>query len=151
MTLTTTLLTTFAAALLATGAARSDDAEKPKGDLGKLQGVWTAKPGPEMDSETKITFKGGEMKIAITDPDGEEQAMEGIIVLDEAAKPNKAITFMGFIRPNGSSVPENLGIYHFDGDDRLWLCAGGPGKDRPTEFKAGSGGPPQLVVLTRKK
>ena len=150
MTLKTTLLTTFAAALLAAGTVRADD-DKPKGDLGKLQGDWTAKVGPEKNIEMKATFKGGKVTFAFTTPDGQDRSMKGDAVLDEAAKPHKAITFKGFTRQDGSDAPENLGIYTFEGDDTVKVCTGGPGNERPTEFKAGEGGPPQLIVLTRKK
>jgi uncharacterized protein (TIGR03067 family) len=32
----------------------------------------------------------------------------------------------------------------------ITICNGGPGNERPTEFKAGEGGAPQLLVLNRK-
>ena len=77
--------------------------------------------------------------------------MKGEAVIDEAAKPHKAITFKGFTRRDGTAAGENQGIYAFDGDDTVKVCTGGPGNPRPTEFKAGDGGPPQLIELKRKK
>jgi hypothetical protein len=54
-----------------------------------------------------------------------------------------------FVRPNGQEAPDNLGLDEFNGKT-LQICNGGPGNERPTEFKAGEGGPPPLVVLTRE-
>lgn len=129
--------------------AKADDKDAPKGDLAKFQGTWTTVVGPERDIEIVMTFEGGDVNLSMT-RNGEERSAKGKVELDEAAKPHKAITFKGFVRQDGSEVPENLGIYVFEGDDTIKVCAGGPGNDRPTEMKAGEGGPPTLFTLTRK-
>ncbi|MFO0951975.1 MAG: TIGR03067 domain-containing protein [Isosphaeraceae bacterium] len=129
-------------------------ADKPsaelKGDLAKFQGTWTGEAGPERNIPISVEVKGTDVTISLTTPDGDERSMKGELRLDESAKPHKAITWHHFVRPDGSEAPENLGIYAFEGDDTLKVCSGGPGNERPTEFKAGEGGPPNLIVLKRK-
>lgn len=127
------------------------DAAGLKGDLAKFQGEWTGKAGPERNIEISVTFKDHTATIHFTTPDGEERTMKGEADVDETAKPHPAITFKGFTRPDGTPAPENRGIYAFEGSDAVKVCNGGPGNDRPTEFKAGDGGPPQLIELKRKK
>ena len=41
-------------------------------------------------------------------------------------------------------------IYEFK-DDTLRICAGGPGDERPTEFKSEEGGRSMLITLRREK
>jgi uncharacterized protein (TIGR03067 family) len=123
-----------------------------KGDLAKFQGNWTAKAGPEKNVDVNVTFKGDAVSVAFTTPEGQERSMKGVVAIDEAAKPHKTISFKGFTRQDGSDAPESLGIYALEGDDTLRICNGGPGRERPTEFKAGdNGAPPQLIELKRKK
>ena len=129
---------------------KAGDKEEVKGDLAKLQGAWTALVGPEKNIPATITFTGSSVAVEFASPDGQSRAMKGKATLDESAKPHKALTLSGFTRPDGTAAPENLGIYAFDGKDTLKLCNGGPGKDRPTEFKDGENGGPNLIVLTRK-
>ena len=121
-----------------------------KGDLAKLQGKWTAKGGPDMDIPIIITIKGNAVSCKVTLKDGTEVASNGEIKLDESAKPHKTIDWRKFTRPDGQEAPENLGIYSFEGDD-FKICNGGPGNERPTEFKAGEGnGPPRVIILKRE-
>jgi uncharacterized protein (TIGR03067 family) len=129
-------------------------ADKPaeiKGDLAKFQGDWTGRGGREGNTEITVAFKGDKVTVAFKTPEGEERTMKGDVVLDDSAKPHKAITFKNFTGPDGNETPEVLGIYALDGDDALKICHGGPGDARPTEIKAGEGGPPRLVELKRKK
>jgi uncharacterized protein (TIGR03067 family) len=143
----------FAAAVLAavTPAARpaADDDPPVKGDLAKLQGSWSAKVGPEKNIPVTLTVKGRSVTVTFTTPQGEERTLKGEIVLNEAAKP-KAIDWVKFTRPDGEEAPPNLGIYTLEGDE-FTVCSGGPGNERPAEFKAGEGGPPQLFTLKRDK
>ena len=136
-------------------AAKKADAPAPaaaaKGDLAKFQGHWTAKAGPEKNVDVNIIFKGDAVSVAFTTPEGQERSMKGVVALDEAAKPHKTISFKGFTRQDGSDAPDSLGIYAFDGNDSVRICTGGPGNERPTEFKAGEDGPPRLIELKRKK
>ncbi len=137
--------------VLAATAAAVALADEPalKGDLARFQGTWSARVGPKKDIPIALTFKGAEATLVITARNGMQYRSKGEIKVDDAARP-RAIDFIKFTRPNGDAAPENLGIYEIDGD-ALKLCTGGLGNARPAEFKAGEGGPPNLLVLTREK
>ncbi len=131
-------------------AALADEkADAPKGDLGKLQGTWTAKVGPEKNVPIVLTIQGKAVTLKITGPDGQEYNSKGEIKVDESAKPFKTIDWVKFTRPDGEEAPENLALYEFLDADTVRLCSGGPGNERPTEFKAGDGGPPNILELKR--
>jgi len=131
-------------------ATTARGAEEPlKGDAAKLQGKWSAKVGPEKNVTITLIFKGNAVTLAVTSPDGQEFESKGEFKLDENAKPYKAVDWIKFAAPNGDPVEDNKGIYELDGDT-LKTCSGGPGNERPTEFKAGEGGPPHLITLTRE-
>ena len=136
---------------LAVPARRPTAEDAPKGDLGKLQGTWTAKVGPEKNIPIAITIKGNAVSLKVTTPDGGDFKTDGEIKIDEKAKPHKTIDWVEVHQPQrrrdsprtsastSSSTPTPCGV-----------CSGGPGNERPTEFKAGEGGPPSLIVLNRK-
>ena len=125
-------------------------ADEPKGDLAKLQGTWTANVGPEKNVPISVTIKGNAVSLTITTPNNGDFTTDGEIKIDEKAKPFKTIDWVKFTGGNGEPLPENLGLYEFVDADSLRVCSGGPGNERPAEFKAGEGGPPNLLVLTRK-
>ncbi|MDX2036941.1 MAG: TIGR03067 domain-containing protein [Isosphaeraceae bacterium] len=135
---------TVAMVLIAGTIARGD--EKPTGDLAKLQGAWTGLGGPSRNVPFTLTVDGTKLVFEF-EIQGEVRKVEGRIRLDEKAEP-RTLDFHGFTSPNGDAIPENQGIYRLE-DDRLTVCSGGPGNPRPTEFKAGADGPPNLQVLTR--
>ena len=136
--------------LLSTLAASADDkTPEPKGDLAKLQGTWTAKVGPEKNIPIAITIKGNAVALKITAPDGQEFTSNGEVKLDETARPHKKIDWVKFTGGTGDPVPDNLGLYEFVDANTLRVCSGGPGNERPTEFKAGEDGPPNLLTLNR--
>lgn len=139
------------ASTLAPRAVRADDkADAPKGDLAKFQGTWTAKAGPQKNVPIALTFKGKAVSLKVHLPDGQEYETRGEIKLDETARPHKTIDWVKFTTPAGDAAAENLGLYEFVDADTLRVCSGGPGNERPTEFKAAEAGPPNLLVLTRK-
>jgi uncharacterized protein (TIGR03067 family) len=119
------------------------------GDLARLQGQWTALFGPQKSIPIVVTIQGKSATLAITRPDGREYQSKGEIKIDEDAQPYKTIDWIKFTTSGGEPAPVNLGIYMLKGDS-ITICNGGPGNERPTEFKAGEGGPPQLLVLNRK-
>lgn len=127
--------------------ARADDA--PQGDLAKMQGKWKAMAGPERNIPLTMTIKGSAVTLAFTTPQGQDRELKGQIKLDETAKP-KTWDWTKFTRPDGDLAQENLAIYELDGDS-LKICSGGPGNERPSAFKAGDGGPPNLIVFHRQK
>lgn len=134
------------AATLALGLAPRDDS-KPKGDLGKLQGKWTAKVGPNHDIPIVVEIKGKEINVLIRVPDQEEKTLKGRIDLDEKKSP-KEIDLIGFTGPDGNEIADNKGIYELEGD-RWKVCNGGPGNDRPKDFT--EEGERRLVNLSRLK
>ncbi len=132
-------------------SARADDKEStPKGDLARFQGTWTTKAGPEKNIPVVLTFKGNDVALKVSAPNGQDYETKGEIKIDEKAKPHKTIDWVKFTTPMGEAAPENLGLYEFTDENTLKVCSGGPGNERPTEFKQGDGGPPQLIVLTKK-
>jgi uncharacterized protein (TIGR03067 family) len=127
---------------------RGDDAA-PSGDLAKLQGSWTAKVGPEENIPITLEVRDRKVTIKGTRPDGQDFTLSGEIKVDDKASP-KTVDWVKFTNAQGDEVPANLGIYKLDGDS-LVVCSGGPGNERPTEFKKGDQGPPQLITFARKK
>jgi len=132
----------------ATYAQDEKKADAPKGDLAKIQGKWTAMVGPEKNIPLTIEFKGTTANIAVS-INGEDRTIKGEVKIDETKSP-KEWDWTKFEGPDGQKVEDNLSIYKIEGDT-LTVCSGGPGNERPKEFKAGDGGPPNLVELTRVK
>lgn len=143
----------LSAALLfaATAVSAAADDKAPKGDLGKLQGSWTAKAGPDNDIAIHLTFKGSDVALKVTMPDGNSYETKGEVKVDDQAKPNKTLDWRKLTSPDGDDLGENLSIYEFEDADTIKVCSGGGGNPRPTEFKAGEGGAPYLVIMSREK
>lgn len=126
--------------------AKKADAPAAANDLAKLQGKWSAMVGPDKRIPIIFEFKDKSFSIHVTF-NGEEATLTGDIKIDDTKSP-KEIDFLNFTGPGGESIGDNLGIYKLEGDE-LTSCSGGPGNDRPTEFKAGDGGAPNLTVFKR--
>ena len=146
MRLALATLLLVASATLAQDTAKKDDA--PKGDLGKIQGKWSAMVGPEKNIPIIVEFKDKSANILVTVQE-QELKIKGEVKLDETKTP-KQWDWTKFETPDGNNVEDNLAIYKFEGE-KLIMCSGGPGGQRPTEFKQGAGGPPELVEFTRVK
>lgn len=131
--------------------AAADDA--PKGDLGKFQGKWKTMVGPEKNFAVSIVIQGNSVTVSGTIPNGEEFEVKGELKLNETAKPFKTVDWIKFAGPDGNDAPENKGIYEFVDADTIKLCNGGPGNDRPAEFKdgEGEGGGRDMILLKREK
>jgi uncharacterized protein (TIGR03067 family) len=138
----------WTAMIVAVNVAGADE-PAPTGDLARLQGEWTAMFGRQKNIPLVVTIQGTGVTIAITRPNGEEHKSKGEIKIDENARPHKTLDWVNFTTRDGEPAAANLGIYTIKGDS-ITICTGGPGNERPTEFKAGEGGPPQLIVLNRK-
>ncbi len=140
-------------ALIVASSLAADDpasaADEPKGDLAKLQGSWTAKVGPNKDISTTLSIRDSAVEITWTRPNGDDFKLKSEIKLDDKASP-KTIDWDKFTDPQGNEAPGARGIYKFDGDS--WtVCSASVDEPRPTEFKAGEGGPPMLTTWTRVK
>jgi uncharacterized protein (TIGR03067 family) len=133
--------------LVIVAAARAED--KPAGDLGLMQGKWKTMVGPNKDIPVVLEIKGKKAKASFHDAEGKAMSIEGEVLLDEKADP-KRLDWVHFTRPNGEEADPNLAIYKFNGDV-LTICNGGPNNPRPTEFKNGDNGPPNLIVFEKVK
>jgi len=142
------LLMVFPLAAIATA---DDKATSAKGDLAKFQGQWTTTIGPEKNIALKVTFAEQKVTVSGTSPQGDAFELRGEIKLDDTAKPQKTLDWVKFVDLQGNEIGENLAIYEIVDADTIRICSGGPGGDRPTEFKAGDGGRPSLIVLKREK
>ncbi|GAC1316114.1 MAG: hypothetical protein NVSMB14_15590 [Isosphaeraceae bacterium] len=134
-------------AIVALGLAPRDD-KKLDGDLAKLQGKWKATVGPQKNIPIVVEIKDKKLTVLVSVPDQAEVTLEGQIAVD-AKKSPKEIDWIKFTGPDGNDIPDNKGIYEINGDE--WkVCNGGPGNDRPKEFKE-EGEQQQVVVFTRVK
>jgi uncharacterized protein (TIGR03067 family) len=130
-------------------AAAGAETTSAAGDLAKLQGRWTAKIGPDQQGTFSLTIQGNSVAVTIRMPEGQSRDSKGEIKIDENAKPNKTLDWVNFTTRSGEPAPPSLAIYKLDGGT-LTICSGGPGNDRPTEFKTGENNRPRLLVLTRE-
>ncbi len=129
----------------------ADEKDKPaKGDLAKFQGTWTSSFGANNEASLLVTIKEKAAHVKFTLGDGQSFEVDGAIKLDEKAKPHKTIDWVDFKTPQGDAAPDNPGIYEFTDENTVKVCNGGPANERPTEFKAGDGGAPQLFTLKRE-
>jgi uncharacterized protein (TIGR03067 family) len=149
MRIHTLLLAALCATTLVARSGAHADEPALSGDLAKLQGEWTAMFGPQKNIPMVLKIEGNSVTLQITTAEGQQRESKGEIKLDEKAKPHKTIDWVKFTTPSGEPAPANRGIYMLSGDS-ITVCNGGPGNERPTEFKAGQGGPPQLLTLNRK-
>ena len=134
-------------AVVALGLAPRED-KKLDGDIAKLQGKWTAKVGPENNIPLVVEIKEKKLSILVSLPDQGDIMIEGQIALNEKTSP-KEVDWLKFTGPNGDDIPDNKGIYEINGDE--WkVCNGGPGNDRPKEFKE-AGEQQRVVIFTRVK
>ena len=124
-------------------------ADEPKGDLGKFQGSWTAKVGENDEITVTMTVKGNAVTAKLDHGNGEVNELKGEMRLNELASP-KTIDFFHFTKGDGEDAKDNLGIYAFEGD-KIKICVGGAGNERPTEFKSDSDGTHNLLIFSRKK
>ena len=127
--------------------ASADDA--PAGDLAKLQGKWVGTLSRRDRIPMLVEIQGRAVTASFTAPDGDKRTLKGEIRLDEKASP-KAVDWINFKTQTGDDLPDNLGIYEFDGET-FKVCNGGRDNPRPTEFKDGESGTPTLILLARQK
>jgi uncharacterized protein (TIGR03067 family) len=107
---------------------------KPEGDLKRFQGDWvsTNKDGTQ---ESHWTFEGNKLSLKTT-----TRRYLMTIELVPTKDPERAINLK--VADDSPSAPGAFvkGIYRFDSDKSLEICAADREADRPTSFKADPGG-----------
>jgi uncharacterized protein (TIGR03067 family) len=125
-------------------------ADKPiQGDLARFQGTWTARAGTDEDVVITMTVKVNAYTASWERGDGTKVELRGEIRVNEKADP-RTIDFFHNQQNDGEDLKDNLGIYAFDGD-KIKVCVGGGGNERPTEFKKGDDEARHLLVFEKKK
>jgi len=123
--------------------------EKPiAGDLARFQGSWTAKAGADGDTLITMTVKGNAVTARVSHGDDSFE-LRGEMRLNDQANP-RTVDFFHFKKADGEGLKDNLGIYAFDGD-KIKVCVGGGGNERPTEFKPDQGDTHNLLIFEKKK
>ncbi|MFO0908291.1 MAG: TIGR03067 domain-containing protein [Isosphaeraceae bacterium] len=137
--------------LAAQGADDPDPRQASRGDLKRLQGTWTlvsleregaVVPADELE-RSEAVYQGDLVVLRARD----RVRRRGIISLDASRKP-RAINTWDIDGPFADrTVP---GIYELEGD-RLRLCFGEPGGERPTSFSTREGGGVLLATYQRAR
>jgi uncharacterized protein (TIGR03067 family) len=133
--------------------------DAPKTDLHRIEGTWLAVSGEHAGNPwdsaavkmTQFAFNGELFRFTFPFPEDilnqkiadKPATTTGTFTLDPTKVPG-VITLIG---EEGENVLVQ-GIYRLDGE-RLTLCLGRPGHDRPRDFKAPAGGENTLLVLRR--
>jgi uncharacterized protein (TIGR03067 family) len=137
------------AMLLCLDAHAADPGSPLAGDLGRLQGRWTASAGPKRDIRVVLEIKGRAVTVDISTPRGQNFQVEGELALDETTRPC-SLAWTRFMAPGEQPLPEIHGVYKIDGDT-FTVCNGGLRGARPREFKRGDHPLADLVVFQRLK
>lgn len=117
------------------------------GDLGRLQGQWTAKAGTRHEIHVVIEIKGSDVRAAIKTPQGLDFKVQGELKLDETTSP-RSLDWKKLTLPDQQPLPEIAAVYRIDGDT-FTVCNGGFHGARPKEFKPGEGVLADVVVFHR--
>jgi uncharacterized protein (TIGR03067 family) len=130
--------------------ARADDKADINKELKKFEGTWTFESvetgGKELPAENfkgfTVTFEGDKYAVKMGD-----KVVEAATQKLDPSKSPKTLDVMVTEGPNKGAVI--VGIYEINGDT-LKVCFDPEGKNRPTQFKTGSGSH-TLVVHKRAK
>jgi uncharacterized protein (TIGR03067 family) len=139
----------FAAGLVLVAFAAPAPAGEPSlgGDLGRLQGRWSARTGPRNEIRVELEVQGRRAKVVITTPKGVTIRARGVIRVDETSEP-RALDWSEFKSSDGRALPDIPAIYRID--ERGWtVCNGGPNGTRPDAFRPGEGLLASVVVFER--
>jgi uncharacterized protein (TIGR03067 family) len=142
-------LLSFVLVSVALSVHAADKAGADAGDLGRLQGRWTAMAGPRRDIRVLMEVKGRGVSVAITTPQGLDFQAEGEVTIDEKTSP-RSLTWSKFVGPGEQPFPEIAAIYKVEGDT-FTVRNGGLHGPRPREFKPGDSPLADLVVFRRLK
>ncbi len=147
---------TLLAALALAGGPETEPvaAGVPAGDLGRLQGTWTALAGPNRDIPVELTIAGADVRVRLEiRAAGLEVNARGTIRIDESVSP-RALDWVGFRGADGMALPELSGIYALESSaagETLRVCNGGPGDRRPGAFVAGGSALADVVTFQRRR
>lgn len=133
--------------LLGMNVHAADEAGSKAGDLGRLQGSWTADAGVRHDIHVVIEIKGRGVCAAIKTPQGLDFQVRGEVKLDETTSP-RSLDWKKLTGPDQQPLPEIAAVYKIDGDT-FTVCNGGFLGARPKEFKHGEGALADVVVFHR--
>jgi uncharacterized protein (TIGR03067 family) len=139
----------YAATMIVAALAATAPAGEPSldGDLGRLQGRWSARTGPRNDIRVELEVQGRRAKVVITTPQGVTIRARGVLRVDESCQP-RALDWSDFKSADGKALPDIPAIYRID--DRGWtVCNGGPNGSRPDAFRPGEGLLASVVVFER--
>jgi uncharacterized protein (TIGR03067 family) len=125
----------------------AEEAVPRGGDLGRLQGRWTAKAGTRHEIQVVIEIKGRDVCAAIQTPQGLDFKVQGELKLDETTSP-RSLDWKKLTLPDQQPLPEIAAVYKLDGDT-FTVCNGGFHGARPKEFKPGEGVLADVVVFHR--
>jgi uncharacterized protein (TIGR03067 family) len=125
----------------------ADEAVSRDGDLGRLQGRWTAKAGTRREIHVVIEIKGRDVHAAIKTPQGLDFQVQGELKLDETTSP-RSLDWKKFSGPDQQPLPDIAAVYKIEGDT-FTVCNGGFLGSRPKEFKPGEGVLADVVVFHR--
>jgi uncharacterized protein (TIGR03067 family) len=140
-----------ALALIAADAPKNDS----KKDLEKLKGTWAIStitydggevPG-DIVSKLRFEIKGDQWAVKGEDEVAKEYG-QATLKLDTSAKPRLIDFHVGVGSEKGADIE---GIYEWNGDDEIKICAKVIGKERPTEFASAENSRVALMVLKREK
>jgi uncharacterized protein (TIGR03067 family) len=124
--------------------------EKAGENLKAFNGAWGAEEVSRGERSIKDDFKGVTWTLEdgkVTFTDGKSTRTHKITV--DSSKNPKTIDF--HFESGADKDKKSLGIYRFDGPDRLILCWAEPGKERPTKFESKEDAGILKQVLVRKK
>jgi uncharacterized protein (TIGR03067 family) len=141
------ILSSLVVVSLALSVHAADKAGADAGDLGHLQGRWTAMAGRRREIRVLMEVKGRDVSVAITMPQGLDFQAEGELTLDEKTSP-RSLTWSRFVGPGEQPLPEISGIYKVEGDT-FTVRNGGFHGPRPQDFKPGDSPLADLVVFRR--
>jgi len=133
--------------LLGLHAHAADEAVSRDGDLGRLQGRWTAQAGTRREIHVVIEIKGRDVHAAIKTPQGLDFQVQGELKLDETTSP-RSLDWKKFSGPDQQPLPDIAAVYKIEGDT-FTVCNGGFLGSRPKEFKPGEGVLADVVVFHR--
>ena len=100
-------------------------------------------------SRSFSTFRGRQVDVAISTPQGIRVQAQGEVKLDETTSPRQ-VDWINFTSADQQEFPQIPGIYKLDGDT-FTVCNGGMNGSRPKEFKPGDGVLSEVVVFQRER